>query len=140
MYKELYGLKKMNFFLKESKIITEDIVHEYTDSFDYSAYMELAESLFEKKDFDKLVQLLIKLEELRSAPSYLNKCHAFYWNLYLMIENYALSNKIDISSMGEFEKFFNTSNQAEITNEFCKIISMFNEHTSEETDNIKNEA
>lgn len=137
IYKELYGLKKMIFFLKDNEIITEDIVNQYTDSFDYSEYMGQAESFFAKKEFDKLVQFLIKLKELRPAPSYLNKCRAFYWNVYLMIESYALANGIDISYIGEFEKFFNLSNQEELTNEFCKIIGMFNKHTAAESEPSK---
>ena len=137
VYRELYGFKKMNFFLEEKEIITENIVSEYTDSFDYLEYMEQAEAFFAKKDFDKLTQFLIKLNKLQPAPAYLNKCHAFYWNLYLIMENYALSNGIDISYIGEFEKFFNTSNQSELTDEFCKIISMFREHPTEANDASK---
>ena len=99
--------------------------------------MEKCESMFNNGNFSEIADFLKKMSGLHPAQIYLNKLHAFYWNVYLMIENYATISGIDISFIDDFDKLFKTSNVDEVTEKFCNAVMIFQEAKTEVNDSSK---
>jgi len=94
-YAQLCQLREYRFFVEEDSVITYSLAENYNDSFDYMTAYTRMESLFEKRDFDAVNDMLEEIAMLRPNLASTESLKFFYRNMFLLITNHLKSSGIE---------------------------------------------